>query len=435
MNRVRAGFSAVLAALLSGLVFASPVLAAAETAGGAAEAETRITESGSAPTAAFDAPSGTLYLAWVRPGKTMPEVVVARSEDGGRTLSEPVLASGSDTAIVTSSVNPPHVAVGPEGRVYVLYDRSVPSPHLEAGVGIPRLARSTDGGRTFAPAIDVAAADGVESSAAMTDLSIAADGPVSVAWLDYRAVLAWHKLPEYRRPEDVGWKNSDDAKIEVRIARSTDGGQPFGPSVLIATDASERSRVALTRGPDGALYASWRSKLNQLKGSYDAVRDVLVSASPDGGATWSQPVKVHDDRFKSGDCPEIAHGIAAHAKGRLHVGWYTGTGVAPGVYYANSDDRGQNFSKPLALLTDAWVPYADVKLALDGRGSAWVAFEDRRDDRSEAVRLVRIDASGVVSPPQSWPGTSPDLAAHGETAILVYADAAGAVRLVRASVP
>ncbi len=222
----------------------------------------------------------------------------------------------------------------------------------------------------------------------------------------------------------------------MRIARSTDGAEPFGPSVLIATDASERSRVALTRGPDGALYASWRSKLNQFKGSYDAVRDVLVSASPDGGATWSPPVKVHDDRFKSGDCPEIAHGIAAHhAKGRLHVAWYTGTGVAAGGYYAHSDDRG-HFSKPLALLTDAWVPYADVKLALHGRGNAWVAFEDRRDDRPEAVRLVRVDAGGVVSPPQSWPGTSPDLAAHGETAILVYADdAAGAVRLVRASVP
>ncbi len=423
---MRAGCAGALA--ISGLLFASMTGAAAATAGGAAEAETRITESGSDPTAAFDTPTGTLYLVWVRPGKTSAEVVVARSEDGGRTVSEPVLASGGDTAIVTSTVNPPQMAAGPKGVVYVLYVRPVPSPHLEAGLGVPRLARSTDGGRTFTPAIDVAAADGVETGAAMTDLSIATDGTVAVAWLDYRQVLAWYKLPEDRRPEDA-------AKVEVRIARSTDGGGRFGPSVLIATDASERSRVALTRGPDGAVYASWRSKLHQFKDSYDAVRDVLVSASADGGATWSQPVKVHEDRFKAGDCPEIAHGIAADAKGRLHVAWYTGTGVAPGVYYANSDDGGRHFPKPLALLTDAWVPYADVQLALDGRGNAWVAFEDGRDGRPEEVKLLRIDGSGVVSPPQSWPGTSPDIAARGDTAILVYADAGGAVRLVRASVP
>ncbi len=52
-----------------------------------------------------------------------------------------------------------------------------------------------------------------------------------------------------------------------------------------------------------------------------------------------------------------------------------------GSYYAVSEDGGRHFSKPLALLTDAWVPYADVQLALDGRGNAWVAFEDRRDGR------------------------------------------------------
>ncbi len=389
--------------------------------------------SGADPTVAVDARTGARYVAWTRPGKSSPEVVVARASDGGWDYSDPVVVSAGDTDIVSAAVSPAQVAVGSKGEVYVLYGRRVPSPYDERGRGIPRLARSTDGGQSFAPPVDVAAADGVETGAEMTNLAITPNGAVVVAWLDYRDPFARAKLPEDQRPEDIDYLDSDDPKVQVRLARSTDDGMSFGASVLIAEGASERSRVALAAAPDGTLYSAWRAKLDQFKGSYDAVRDVLVSASGDGGATWSAPVKVHDDRFKAGDCPEITLGIGADSKRRLHVAWYTGTSVRPGVYYAVSADRGKHFPKPLTLLTAAWVPYADVKLAVNGSDASWVVFEDRRNERGKRVTLIRIDAQGVQWRPQSWPGHAPDIAARAGAVTLTWTGAKGAIQALQAA--
>ncbi|OQK16449.1 hypothetical protein AU255_00635 [Methyloprofundus sedimenti] len=386
---------------------------------------------GANPTVALDVSTGIRYVAWIRQGKNSPEVVVVRS-NGERGYADPVVASLDDTDIVSATVNPAQVSVGPKGEVYVLYGRRVPSQYDERGRTIPRLVRSTDGGRSFSAPVDVAAADGVETSAEATHLVITPDGTVIVAWLDYRDAFARAKLPEDQRPEDKRYLNSDDPKVQLRLARSTDGGLSFGPSIMIAASASERSRVALAVGPDGVLYSAWRAKLDQFKGSYDAVRDVLVSASSDGGATWSSPVKVHDDRFKAGDCPEITLGIGVDSKGRLHVAWYTGTSVRPGVYYAVSADQGRHFSKPLALLTAAWVPYADVKLAVDGSDAAWIAFEDHRNEHGERVVMVRIDVQGLLSQPRSWLGHSPDIAAREGAATLVWAGPKGAIQALQA---
>lgn len=217
----------------------------------------------------------------------------------------------------------------------------------------------------------------------------------------------------------------------MRVARAGARDLRFGPSVLVGDSASERSRISIVADVHGMLYTAWRSKLDQFKGSYDSVRDILVAVSTDGGTTWSKPVKVHDDRFKAGDCPEQTIGIGIDAKGRLQVAWYTGTGVRPGVYYAASDDRGKSFSKPLALLTDTWVPYADVKLAVDGDDAAWVAFEARRDDRAEQVTVVRIDRQGSVSSRKSWQGSAPDIAAQGKTAVVAWVGAGGEIQIVR----
>jgi hypothetical protein len=78
------------------------------------------------PTVALDGGSGILYLAWAReipgpdPAEPLLQAVVARSMDQGRIFSEPVVVNAPDERVDTSVVSPTHVAVGPEGNVYVL---------------------------------------------------------------------------------------------------------------------------------------------------------------------------------------------------------------------------------------------------------------------------------------------------------------------------
>jgi len=82
---------------------------------------------------------------------------------------------------------------------------------------------------------------------------------------------------------------------------------------------------------------------------------------------------------------------------------------------------------PITLLSDDWIPYGDVKLALDTRDNAWVAFEDRRGEE-DLIQVARIAPGGRATLAQAWPGTSPDLALRGDTVILFWSGAQGAKR-------
>lgn len=390
---------------------------------------------GSNPTVAFDRRNGTFYATWVRSGKNdlKNEVVVSRWQNG--LFTTPVAVSGGDTGVVSETANPAQIAISPAGDIFVLYTQQVPSPLLEKGRGIPRLVRSDNGGRSFSAPANIATHDAAKTSVEMTDLTIAPDGSLFVAWLDHRNEIARAELPEDLRPKDVRYLDEDDPTVQVRLSRSLDGGETFSPSMLVADGASERSRVALATAADGTVIAAWRTKLNQFKGSYDAVRDVEIASSHDGGRSWSDPKKVHNDRFKAGDCPQITVGLDTDGTGRVHIAWYTGNSINPGIYYAVSENGGRSFSPPATLLTDDWVPYADVKLAVDGRGYAWIAFEDRRVDNDERVTLLSMDPAGKISAARSWPGQAPDITAGDDSVMLLWTNADGAIQAHRTETP
>jgi hypothetical protein len=72
----------------------------------------------------------------------------------------------------------------------------------------------------------------------------------------------------------------------------------------------------------------------------------------------------------------------------------------------------------VALLTDDWVPYADVKLAVDGADQAWVVFEDRRGQQ-DMIQVGCVSPDGQISRSTPWPGTAPDVAGLANGAVVV----------------
>ncbi|MGH9893559.1 MAG: sialidase family protein [bacterium] len=261
--------------------------------------------------------------------------------------------------VVSYTVSPTQVAVGPKGEVYVLYehnDRDFKVPgNWKWGRGVLRLARSEDGGRSFGPPVEIGgeSVEGVRTTIEMLNLFAALNGDLYASWLDSREVFDY-LFAHHKDPPDNAYP-----PYQLRVARSTDGGRTFAKSVLVSKPTCGCCGTKVAQGANGPLYATTRAQWKELKGSYDDVRDIFVSTSRDHGGSWSKAVKIHDDRFKISGCPDITSGLAVDSRGRLHAAWYTGTDRHPGIFYARSEDEGKSFSKPLALLADDWVPYGD----------------------------------------------------------------------------
>ncbi len=385
------------------------------------------------PTVAVDRRAGTVYLAWAQEVPEAPpappekngeradpklQVLLARSDDGGRRFETPVVMNSPKDRVQSHTVSPTQVAVGPRGEVYVLYshhDFEFKQPGWKGGRSVLRLARSDDGGRRFAAPIEIGgeSVEGVVGSPSMINLFVAPDGALYASWLDYRESYLY-VLALKKEPPEGQWPPT-----QLRVARSTEGGRRFASSTLVTKPVCGCCGTKVAQGTEGPLYASTRAEWPELKSSVDAVRDIIVATSRDHGASWSQAVKVHDDRFKISGCPDVAPGLSVDSRGRLHAAWYTGSERKAGVFYAVSTNGGKSFSAPLALLSDEWVPYADVKLALDASDNAWVAFEDRRGE-TDLIHLVRVAPDGALTRAKPWPGTIPDVAALGDSVVVAW---------------
>jgi hypothetical protein len=98
------------------------------------------------------------------------------------------------------------------------------------------------------------------------------------------------------------------------------------------------------------LYAGWRQV---LPGNY---RHIAVASSTDGGTNFSSRVIVSDDRWMLQGCPVSGPSLSVDsASGNLKIVWFAaGENGAPGVYFAESTDKGRSFS-PRQLLSQETV--------------------------------------------------------------------------------
>jgi hypothetical protein len=131
------------------------------------------------PTVALG-PAGAAYVAWVETIDSTSNVHVAVLGDTARHGGVRANDIAGDAAPHDQA--PPQLAVGPDGALYVVWQNNT---HIE-GRRFPasnlRFARSTDGGRSFEPAIFVNDdANGPPSSHTFQDVAVAADGTIYVA--------------------------------------------------------------------------------------------------------------------------------------------------------------------------------------------------------------------------------------------------------------
>ena len=290
--------------------------------------------------ATASAADGTFYVAWVNHDAKKADVMLARFNNNGEQQGAAARVNREPGIATAWRGDQPSLAVAPDGAVYVLWTARVEAKDKH-GTDV-YLSVSNDRGQSFASEVKVN--DDKEPNAhGMHSLAVAKDGRVYAAWLDERNV------PQ-PMPSTKAEGHHMESNRDVYLSYSTDGGRTFSANRRVAAEACPCCKTSLAVAEDGTLYAGWRQV---LPGSF---RHIAVASSADGGTTFSQPVIVSDDHWMLQGCPVSGPSLSVdRASGDLKVVWYAaGEGSAPGVYFAQSSDKGHSFS-PRQLLSQETV--------------------------------------------------------------------------------
>ena len=295
-------------------------------------------------------PRGGFYLAYVERKAGISNVMLQRSPDG-KTFSPPVRVNSQLGDATVRNENPPKVALGPAGQIYVCWAN-------ERGrwKGNIRFARSVDGGKTFSPAVSINSDAALETAGhAFQSVTVGKKGQIYVTWIDERN------------------KKTADRGAEIWMSRSTDEGKTFSPDRRILSDVCECCRTQLQIDGSGRMFLSYRT----VPPSGPMFRDIVLAVSQDEGKSFSKSV-VHQDQWEVNACPIAGPALSIDAQGQVSVTWFTGGGGRPGLYHASSADHGVSFS-PRRLLSPNQKLGKHSQTAMVSHGRVLVAWDDVAD--------------------------------------------------------
>ena len=285
------------------------------------------------------------------PGQRFPSSSLrfARSDDGGRTWSEPLSVNEGATF---GSHNFHSLLAAPGGVVYASWLSSVKGT---SGVWI---RRSDDGGRTWGPSQGVHLEP--TCPCCRTALGVGPDGTLYAAW---RKIF----------PGDVR---------DIVVARSTDGGNTWSDPVRPREDGwvfpgCPHAGPSLKVGGDGSVHIAWWTGKSGEAGVYYARSDDGAhSFTPAPIATGAQSNPAHVQ-------------LALLAGKRVAVAWDDGQSDTPGILLRVGE--GTAFGKSARLSTSGVAATFPV-LGASG-DSLFVAWSQVGEAAHRAAMAARADMS------------------------------------------
>ena len=254
------------------------------------------------------AQNGTVYASFMTEKNGQSYPVVDASFDHGASFPQ------------TTSLIPPDrknwgdrdfIAVGPDGSVYVTWDYAPTTSTLttvcasngSCGYTTGELnvviQKSTDGGRTFGPMVDVSPGYPI-SGGDSAPLVVEPNGTIDVLYQDYPTNASTFALS----PGNEYFTSSRDggdtwsAPVEVGASGGTMSLQEWWIDGAIGIDSA------------GNLYATWDTQGSSSDTGW-------LSYSTDHGASWSAPIQVPAD---TANVPHIVESAGA-GPGVAYVGW------------------------------------------------------------------------------------------------------------------
>jgi hypothetical protein len=336
-----------------------------------------------------------VFVAWNEAIRYTKHSPLYRSNDGGSsfpdelTFLDPSLGKGDQGAVRLATTANALNLVWMDSR-----DGSC-SPFC-SGYGIYS-THSVDGGASFALNRPVAAAaPGVDQIAPAQ--AVGGNGDVFVVWQEKSLV-------------------EDKVHLEIRFARSLNGGQSYEPALRVDAAGSipcYRLNPAIALAASGSIYVAW---LDERSGR----PEVLLARSVDRGARFSIEKPIHPTMPDVTD--RSGAQLAVTASGRLVAAWTEQRNGRWSIQYAMSLDGGLSFTAPRPV--DGTAAQADQTLpalAVHGSETAYVAWQDQRNSGT-ALRAARSNDGGETFGPSVAVGdaaqSGPSLAVDARGNLLV----------------
>jgi hypothetical protein len=274
---------------------------------------------------------------------------------GGASIVQPdeTISVPANTGIVNQGSMP---AVGPEGNVYVTWERGWLDPLSGGGVSPEiRVATSTDGGASWSPVVPAGSPSGANlvgtvvskicSSALFPPagynrgttndfprIAVANSGPdrgrVYVAYQDCRVA-------------NGGTGGPGHPDTDIYVAYSDDAGVTWNTG-LVAGGSNIQFWPTISIQPGGNVDVTW---YEQTAGT--PLVDVIWSQSIDGGVSWENPVTITEVQTNwattfSNNVPNFGdYNTAVSTGDRLYATWADGRNGIPDVFFSKIQTIGK----------------------------------------------------------------------------------------------
>ena len=273
-----------------------------------------------------------------RPVRAENGMIVNVSKDGGNTWTEGTPAINHINSVTPFEDKPGLVvdnAPGSrfKGNVYLawtrfdVYGSSNPEHHSQI-----YFTRSTDQGQTFSMPFRIS-----DTGGDCLDSDNTVEGAVPAVGPNGEVYVVWGG------PLGLVFDKSTDGGLTFgkdKVIGDIPGGWDFGIEGLSRANGMPVTGVDLSNGPNkGTLYVNWIDARN-------GDPDVFVMSSPNGGETWTAPVRVNDDALKNGKAQFFTWMSIDPVDGSMNVVFYDrreGKGTATGLTLARSVDGGKTF--------------------------------------------------------------------------------------------
>lgn len=237
------------------------------------------------------------------------------------------------------------VAFGSNGQVYTVFTATNGKPEIFTAPSNGKgqadstiLAKSSDGGRTFATG--VVAVPAPTGPAPMYTRPTVGVEPRATG--DRVVVVAWGLSPGTTSPADGPGLRELDTSV------SNDGGSTFSTPVVTSGPGEQiREPSQPVFGPDHAIYVAWTSRTGGIG------TNIVVAKSTDGGATWTRNAAgavTGKGQGPNGGEPQIA---IDHSSGSLYLVYQEQTPYGDqDIWFQKSTDGATTWSKPLRVNDD-----------------------------------------------------------------------------------